>query len=193
MRSIASAILTALSGETVRVIYLVKLVFDGGTIAWNTGHRDIVYGGTTFTGLGEMTSIAAAKEEPGVSASSISVGISGIKSEIISLLLSEPYINRPAYIYYTLLDDQDKVITGDPVLLFRGSMDSINGEQGASAGFTVEIKSRLADWERPRRNRYSDAEQQKLYPGDKGFEFVGQMEQARIIWPRAAFLPDQRD
>lgn len=193
MRTIDEAILTALSAETVRRVYLIRLDFDSGTVGWNTGFRNIVLDGVTYYGLGNVTSISAAKEEAGVKASGLTVTISGIDPAIVALLLSEPYINRPAYVHYVLLDEQDQVITGTPVLYFRGSMDSIQGSQGTTASFDISLKSRLADWERPRKSRYSDAEQQKLYPGDKGFEFVGQMEQARIVWPRAAFLPDMRD
>lgn len=193
MRTIDSAILTGLSAETVRRVYLVRLDFDSGTVGWNTGFRSIVLDGVTYYGLGNVTSISAAKEEAGVKASGLTVTISGIDPTVVALLLSEPYINRPAYVHYVLLDEQDQVITGAPVLYFRGSIDSIQGEEGATASFTISLKSRLADWERPRKLRYSDAEQQKLHPGDKGFEFVGQMEQSRIVWPRAAFLTDPRD
>lgn len=193
MRTIDAALLAALSAETVRRVYLVRLVFDSGTVAWNTGLRDITYDGVTYLGLGNITSISATKEESGVKASGLTVGINGIDPVVVALMLTEPYINRPAYIHYTLLNDQDQQITGNPVLLFRGTMDSIQGTQGASASFQVSLKSRLADWERPRKCRYTDAEQQRLHPGDKGFEFVGQMEQAKIIWPRAAFLTDPRD
>lgn len=192
MRSIPAAILAGLSAETVRIIYLVRLHFDSGTIGWNSGFRDITFEGVTYLGLGELTSISAAKEQPGITAASFSVGVSGIKPEIVSLVLTEPYINRAAYIHYTLLDENDQVIAGDPVALFRGTIDSIGGQLGESAGFNIELKSRLADWERVIKCRYTDADQQKIHPGDKGFEFVGQMEQRKIIWPRAAFLPDTR-
>jgi hypothetical protein len=192
MRTIDAGLLSALSAETVRIVYLVRLCFDAGTIGWNTSFRDITYDSVTYLGLGHLTSISAAVEESGVKAGSISVGVSGINPSVISILLSEPYINREAYIHYTLLDADDKVITGTPILLFKGTMDSIDAEQGATAGFSIKLKSRLADWERARRCRYTDAEQQKLHAGDKGFEYVGQMEQAKIIWPRAAFLPDVR-
>lgn len=193
MRTIDANILSGLQAETVRVIYLVRLVFDSGTIAWNSNFRDISFGGVNYLGLGQMTSISAGKEESGIKASSASVGISGIKPEIVSLLLSEPYMNRPVHIHYTLLDDQDQIITGNPVMLFRGSIDSISGSFGETASFTVSLKSRLADWERPRKCRYTDAEQQKLHAGDKGFEFVAQLSTKTLVWPRAAFLPDPRD
>jgi hypothetical protein len=193
MRTIPAAILSGLSAETVRIIYLVRLVFDGGTIGWNTGFRDISFDAVNYLGLGDLTSMSAAKEEAGVKASGFTVGISGIKSSIVSLLLSEPYLNRPAYVHYTLLDADDKIITGNPVLLFRGKMNNVSGDQGAKASFSVELKSRFADWERPRKIRYTDAEQQKIHPGDKGMEFIAQLSQAKLIWPRAAYLPDIRD
>lgn len=192
MKSIDAGILSALSAETVRAIYLVRLDFDGGTIGWNSGYRDITYGGATYLGLGDITSIAAVKEEVGIKSATLAVGVSGIDPTIVSLLLSEPYINRQASVHYTLLDAEDQVISGSPVLLFRGTIDSIEGTFGSTASFTVSLKSRLADWERVRMVRNTDAEQQRAYPGDKGFEFVAQMEQAKIIWPRAAFLPDVR-
>lgn len=193
MKSIDANILAGLSAGTVRRVYMVRLDFDSGTIGWNTSFRDIEYDGVTYLGLGEVGSISATKETPGVSAASITVGLSGLKPEVIALILLEPHINRPAYVYYTLLDENDVQIVGNPILMFRGSMEPAQGEQGSTAGFSIELKSRLADWERTRKSRYSDAEQQKLYPGDKGFEFVGQLEQSKIIWPRAAYLPDPRD
>ena len=193
MRTLPSGILAGLSAETVRVIYLVRLDFDTQSIGWNTGFRDISFGGITYGALGNLTSMSAPKEEPGVKSSSVTLGVSGIGEEVVSLLLGEPYLGRTAYIHYTLLDQDDVSFTDAPVLLFRGSMDSIEGELGSKANFTVTVKSRLADWERPRVSRYTDAEQQKLYPGDKGFQFVGQMAQRQIIWPRAAFLADPRD
>lgn len=191
MKTISPEILAGLSVGTVRVIYLVRIHFTSGTVAWNSGFRDIAFDGVDYLGLGGLTSISTNTERPGVTAAGLTVGVSGIQPEIVSLFLSEPYINREAYIHYTLLDENDEQIPGDPVLMFRGSIASVNGEMGVSAGFTIEIKSRLDDWERDRKIRYTDSEQQKLHPGDKGFEFVGQMEQRKIIWPRAAFLPTQ--
>ena len=192
MRTIDSALLAALSSPTVRAIYLVELDFDSGVIAWNSGFRDITYNSVTFKGLGSMSSISSPNEKVGVDSSTITVGVSGIDPAIIALFMTEPYLNRTAKLYYTLLDDNDQVITGNPILLFRGSIDSIDGTFGSQGSFNVTIKSRLADWERKRVIRYTDNDQQSMYPGDKGFEYVGQMAQATIVWPRAAFLPDTR-
>lgn len=193
MRSLDSAISTAVTGPVVRGIYFVRLCFDSGTVGWHSGFGDIAFDGVTYKGVGVLSSVSGVKEEPGVKASGVTVGMSGIKEEIVSLLLGQQYINRKAYIHFTPLNEEDEPVTATPHLVFRGTMDNINGTMGANAGFTISLKSRLADWERPRKVLYTDVEQQELYPGDRGMEYIAQISQKKIIWPRAAFLPDPRD
>jgi hypothetical protein len=199
MRVIDSGILAALTAETVRFIYMVRIDFDSGTVAWNSGFRDITYGtdplgaSVVYMGLGEVSSISGVSEELGVKAASLNVGMFGIKPETVALILGEPYVNRKAFVYFTLLDENDVQIAGAPVLIFRGTINQPSGDMGASASFTIELSSRLADWQRPRASRYTDAEQQKLHPGDKGMEFVAELSKRKLIWPRAAFLLDYRD
>lgn len=191
MRTVDTAISNATIASVVRGIYYVRLHFDSGVAAWHSGFGNLSLDGHTYTGVGVLSSVSVIKEEPGVKAAGASVGLSGIKEEIVSLLIGEPHLNRKAYIHFSPLDEGDQPI-GAPVLLFRGTMDSIDGTMGASASFNVTLKSRLADWERPRKILYTDVEQQRLYPGDRGLEYVAQISQKKFIWPRAAFLPDPR-
>lgn len=193
MRTLDAAIATAAKQPVVRVIGLVRIDFDSGTVAWHSGFGPITFGGATYQGLGMIGSISAVKEQPGIKSSSISITISGIKPEIVALALAEPYLNRPALVHIQLLDEQDRPLIAAPLLIFRGGLDGINGTMGSSAEFQISIKSRLADWERPRRLRYTDADQQKLHPGDQGLEYIPQLAQRQLIWPRAKFLPDPRD
>jgi hypothetical protein len=182
-----------MASPVVRGIYFVRLHFDAGLVAWHSGFGDIWLDGVPYQGAGTLSSVSVVKEEPGIKAAGVSVGMSGIPEEIVALALGQQYINRKAYVHFTPLDDGDQPVIAAPVLLFRGTMDSINGTMGSNAGFTITLKSRLADWERPRKVLYSDVEQQQLYPGDRGMEYMAQLSQKKIIWPRAAFLPDPRD
>lgn len=193
MRTLDAAITAAMPSPVVRGIYFVKLAFDSGSACWHSGFGDLTFGGDTYLGVGTLSSISPIKEESGVKAAGATVGLSGIKEEIVSMLLSEPYLNRKAYIYFMPLDEGDQPVAATPYMLFRGTMDDISGEMGASASFTVSLKSRFADWERSRRSLYTDVEQQRLHPGDRGLEYVAQLSQKKIIWPRAAFLADSRD
>jgi hypothetical protein len=48
----------------------------------------------------------------------------------------------------------------------------------------VRAENRLADLERPRVRRYNSGDQQLLFSGDKGLEFVEQMVDTSIVWGR---------
>lgn len=193
MRTLDAAIQTAATSPVIRPLVMVRLDFDSGTIAWHSGFGTVTFDGVNYTGLGTLSSISQVVEQPGVQSSSITINISGIKPEIVALALTEPYINRKAYLHLTFLDEEDQPLVADPVLIFAGTIDQIEGQVGSEAVFRITIKSRLADWERTRKLRYTDSDQQKLYPGDKGMEFIPQLSERMLIWPRAKFLPDPRD
>lgn len=193
MRTLDQALADASKAAVARFLVMVRIDFDSGTKAWHSGFGDITLDGKTYYGIGNVGSISPVKEEPGTKSSSLSVEITGIRTEVVALMLNEPYMNRPAWVHLQLLDDQDRPLIATPLLIFKGSLDSIEGTMGATASFTLSIKSRLADWERPRKLRFSDADQQRLYPGDRGLEYVAQLSQKQLVWPRAAYLPDPRD
>jgi hypothetical protein len=182
-----------MAAPVVRGIYYVKLAFDSGSACWNSGFGDYPFGGDTYLGAGTLSNVSSIKEESGVKAAGATVGLSGIKEEIVSMFLSEPYLNRKAYIYFVPLDEGDQPVTPTPKMIFKGTMDDISGVMGSSASFSVTLKSRFADWERSRKSLYTDVEQQRLHPGDRGLEFVAQLSQKKIIWPMKQFLMDPRD
>ena len=61
----------------------------------------------------------------------------------------------------------------------------MNIEAGETATISISVESRLVDWERPRVHRYTNADQQIAYPGDKGLEFVAQMVEKELVWGRS--------
>lgn len=193
MKTLSAALQNAITQPVFQVLHLVRIHFDSGTVAWHSGFRDIAYDGLIYRGIGILGSVSPIREAQGIKASGITLTISGIKSEVIALMLSEPYLGRPVYYHQAFVDESLTVDPNKTLLMFRGSVDSIDGALGQSSSFTIEVKSRLADWERPRKLRYTDAEQNKLHPGDKGMEFVAQLSQRRLVWPKASYLPDPRD
>lgn len=193
MRTLDSVLATAAKQPVVRIIALVRINFDSGVVAWHSGYGDLTFAGATYQGVGALGSISAVKEQPGIKSSSLSLQINGIKPEIVALALAEPYLNRSALVHIQMLDDQDRPLIATPLMIYKGTLDSIDGTMGSTGEIQIQIKSRLADWERPRKLRYTDADQQKLYPGDMGMEYIPQLSQRQLVWPKAAFLPDPRD
>ena len=87
MRTPNAAITAAVAAPVVRGIYYVKLAFDTGSACWHSGFGDYTFGGDTYLGAGTLSNVTPIKEESGVNASGAAVGLSGIKQEVVALLL----------------------------------------------------------------------------------------------------------
>lgn len=193
-RTLPTAIGTAATSATVpKILYFVRLDFDAGSICYNSSLNTLVLGGKTYIGAGNLGSISGVSEAVGVKSSEVTVSLAGVNNALIVALQNEPFLNRPAFIHIAVLGADDSYSATNTLLMFSGKMDSISGKQGEVGSFSVSIRSRLSDWERTRSIKYTDADQQKLYPGDKGMEYIPQISQKKIIWPTAAFFPDPRD
>lgn len=193
MRTLDAELSSAMVSPSVSGVYLVAVFFDTVTVAWNSGPADIIYGGNTYIAAGTLGSVGKISEKPGVSASAVDITISGVRPEITALLLGAQYMGRAVTVHYAVLDAQNQFSTSRCTQIFSGRLDGISGKQGATASYNLSVASRLSDWERQRKSTYNDADQQRLYPGDKGLEYVAQISEMKLIWPRAKFLPDPRD
>ena len=181
-RTITTDANNAAKSEVIRPITLVRLDYVSGIVRASSADRDITYDGETYIGLGNLGTVSKVEETAEVKASGVTCTLSGIPSDFISNALNENYQGRDARIYLGLLNNSYTLIV-DPILVFRGRMDTQDIRLGRDATISVNIESRLVDWERPRVRRYTNEDQQNQYSGDKGLEFVSQMVEKEIIWP----------
>jgi hypothetical protein len=100
-------------------------------------------------------------------------------------VVSEPIQGQRAQLWLGFLDENFALIT-DPVLIFDGRMDTLEiTDGGPTAVISLAVENRLRDLERPRLRRYTDADQQSRYPGDRGLEYVPSVQNLDIPWGRA--------
>lgn len=183
-RNLTAAANNAAQAEIVRPVILCKLEYDGGPVLANTSPYKITYAGDDFLGVGNLGNISAVPESIELMSKGLTLTLSGIPSSMVSIALSENPQDRPATIWLAFLDENHKLIP-DPVELFSGLMDTQSIKMGDTAVVTVTVESRLADWERQRSLRFTHEEQQELFAGDMGLEFVAKIEDIEIIWGRA--------
>lgn len=162
-------------------ILLVELDFQGGPVRAHSGVGDFEWNGNTFTGVGTLGKVSEIEEGKEMQAYGLQLQLSGIPSELLSISLNGGYRGRSASLWVAFLDDNHQLIN-DPVGPFSGTMNTMDGELGETATITLSVESRLVDWERPRIRRYNDGDQQAVYPGDLGLEFVPQMVEKELIW-----------
>lgn len=166
-------------------ILLFEGLFDSGALRFWTGLGVLNWGGYEWTGSGNLVQISDLAESQELKAVGATVTLSGIPSELISVALAEDYQGRQCNCYIGALDDAGRIIA-DPYLLFGGIADVMEiSDSGETASIAVNIESRLIDLERAREHRYEHEDQQTIYDGDLGLEYVSSIQDVPIVWGRS--------
>jgi len=192
MRNLHSDLQLAVTAPDISWLYLIRLEFDEGTAAWTTGYNTVNHLGVDYIPAGHLASISPVKESGGFKSAGMSVGMSGIDPVIVQMMQATNSQDRPAFVYCCATDKSLVYSANKTRLYFAGRVDGIDGTMGQSPSFTVALRSRLSDWQRVRSIKYTDADQQRLHPGDRGMEYIPQLSKRVIVWPKAAFFPDVR-
>jgi hypothetical protein len=176
-----AAVTAEVTAQTLEPAIAVELFFDSGALRIWSGHESRSYGGNSFVGAGNLLSINLANESTEISAKSVSVGLNGINSSVVSLALSEDYRDRTLKIWLWFLDSGS--IVADPYNLFTGYMNTINiSDAGETCSISVTAESRLVDLQRPRLRRYTSEDQKIDFPSDLGLDFVTSIQEAQVKW-----------
>jgi len=88
-------------------ILLVSATFDSGVLRFWNGYSTLSYDGNDYTGAGNLLNITSSTETEELKANGISIGLSGISTEIISIALNQPVAGRP-------VDIKMGFLSGDP-------------------------------------------------------------------------------
>lgn len=156
--------------------------FASGTIRLWTGLGDIAWNGETWTGAGALARITAIRETSEVAADGVSVGLDGIPSDVLSVLLNDLRQNKTGRIWLGFLSD-DGSIVADPTLAFVGRLDtSAIRDDAERISIDITYESRLRDFERNRTFRYTSESQAALFDSDKGFDFVPSLQEWNGHW-----------
>lgn len=187
MRDIPQAIIDALESRSFRPLFLVDIDFDT-PLRFSSAYAVRTVQGVEYFGGGNLGNISSAKENTDLDPNQIEITLAGISDAALAAIGGSNYINRNVTIKIAMLDDQGQVIDDQAMNYFIGKTDEVKYSYGKTSSITIIARDRLADWSRPRVERNMNADQQARYPGDKGFEFVGQIADKKIIWPNGEFF-----
>lgn len=183
-RSITVAVETALAESNLALCMFCRLDFDSGTVYLTTLAYSKDWDGHTWIGLGNLGNVEDINESENVEAFGIRLTLAGTNAAQMSIMLSEKYQGRAVRLWFAPLDSSHAVIA-DPVLVFKGHMDTPEIETGGIGSIRLACEGRLADLDRPRVGRYSHEDQIARYPTDMGLQFVPQMVEKQLYWGQA--------
>ena len=181
-RSLSGDMVTEVTTAQLSPILLASLNFSTPVYLWN-GYGNLIYNSTTYLGLGTFGTISPVQETTDLAARGISMKLSGVPTASVAIALTENYQGRECSIMFGALSPTAGTLISTPITIFSGRMDVMQiTDDGQSAEIMVSAESKLMDFKRPRELRYTDEEQQQLYAGDVGLEFVNDIQEKAIYW-----------
>lgn len=170
-RTVPAAILTALAQPEVEPFYAVEIDLDSGPLRLWTGYGDRTIESNTYTGGGTLMTIEGLEEVADLSAKNITLTLSGMPAEVISLALQEPYQRRKVRVLWGVRN------VSDFVEVFSGSLNQMVIEDSAESGtISVTVDSKLVELERASNRRYTSESHKSRYATDTFFDFVADIQ-----------------
>ena len=181
-RSLSASMVTEVTTAQLAPVLLASLSFSTPVYLWS-GYGNLVYNSTTYLGLGTLGTISPLEETTDLAARGLTLRLSGVPTANVSLALTENYQGRECSIMFGALSPTAGTLIASPVTVFAGRMDVMQiTDDGNTAEITMTAESKLMDFKRPREIRYTDEEQQQLFPGDVRLEFVNDIQEKAIYW-----------
>ena len=176
------------SVKLVNLAYAVYMNFASGSIrAWtglNPIYLDDDYGGGTYSPVGQFGVVGDANETTEISAKTLNLTLTGVPSNLLYTVFTDPYRGRNMCLYALFFNSD--YTNFEKTILMRGWMDQITiNETGDNASLTLACENRMVQFQRALELRYTDVQQQKLYPGDIGLSFLSQCVASDWYWGQA--------
>ena len=173
----------AAGAPVVHFALLADLDFTPEPMRLWTGIGPLEWGNLIFAGAGTLLGIGEIEEAAEIRSAATTLTLSAIPGEVIDATAAIAWQGRAATIWLAQLTPAGDLI-GDPEQMARARMDTLTWTEGETATVSLTLESGLDDLDTPRVRRYTDADQQAEYPGDKGAEFVASTVEKEFTWGR---------
>lgn len=187
MRTLTAEAAAVLSGAHVPVALLVEMLLTAA-LRLNTSPVNIAWNGHEWIGAGALGSIDEVADVAGEQ-HALRFTLSGVPSDLLAVALAEPIRGKACTVRLAVLHPDTHAVLDVP-LAWAGTLDqmAITQQPGNTCSVSVTAEHAGAAYARPKPLRYTDADQQRLYPGDTSLRFVVSQSQHQDVWPAASYF-----
>ena len=184
MRTISTALQTALATNGVALAQLVRFGLPSAAIHLCTANRNIEFEGEVYRGVGELGSMSAIKSAPG-EVQGVQFELSGGASDEVSLALDggDEYQGSQITVRVAVLDATTHQVVDAPTEWVGYGDTFVLDEDGTNARIKATAESNEVDLLRSRPLTTSDADHQSVWPGDKFCAYVQEQTGKPFVWP----------
>ena len=175
---------TTLESRSFGMALFGSLDFSGGIVRVTTWNHDLVWGGYTWTGLGNLVSVQEVKESEKLETQVVDLVLNAANQSILALSLGEAevYRGRSAIIYMCPMTNGALVDT--PILCWQGFMDTmaVSYSGDGSGSIVVRCKPASDRLSRPSGLRVNAEQQKLILSSDLGFQYLDDLIANPQVW-----------
>jgi hypothetical protein len=173
-----SDLVDALRAGRVQRHLLFRMAHSQGTVlAWD-GVGEFEFDGETYLGVAGFVQLEGVSNSGDLQNHEILATLNGVALENIGLLDTNVR-GQPATITAVWLTEDGVALASR--IVFVGTADVLRLKLDAeSRALTVRLRGPQAEWRTPPRAYYTDADQQRRFPGDTGFKLVRSLENTTV-------------
>lgn len=173
------------AGEQIPLVQLVEMRLASVTLYYTTAGVPLQWAGHTWASVGgriEPLNYAAKG-----TVDQLQFSLPGVTEDDIALALNEPVEGRVVVVYDALVDP-DTGVVADAIQAWVGTLNVPGLEDGPVATVSVTAEHRAISAQRAKPSRYTNDQQQRLYPGDTCLNFDPATDAAPLAWPAASYF-----
>lgn len=159
-----------IASELIRRVYFVYLDIAGDPVRVNNSDQSLYWDGHEWLGVGALGDLSEVVDNTDMSATQMTLTIQDVPLDHINALDDADYQERNVNIWQADLNAANTVTSS--VLVWVGRMDSAAIEVGNVGAIQMSCEGSLARWNMSAPRRMNDQTQQRLHPGDRGFQYV---------------------
>lgn len=182
-RGLTAPELAAVTAAHRAIAPCIEALFDSGALRLTLAPWNLTFGGNTYIAAGPLISVREARESTGT-VEGLEFTLTGLDPAVLTIATQEPYRGRILRLQKGIFNTANNTLIADPRTWFPGRLKSmVITEANNLCTITVVAEHFEAALGRAAPLRLNDADQQRLYPGDRGCEWVEAMTERNIVWP----------
>lgn len=185
MRSLTTAEQAAISSYALPVAMLLEMDLDT-PLFMNSSGLDLELNGVEYLGSRGLGQIEAVRDTAG-EYTQLKFTLSGVPPTHIALADATETSGREVRVKVAIFDPATVQVISTRTRFVGRLQPLIITDTPKGTIIEATAESYAASLMRPVNSLFSDAEQQRLYPGDLFFQYVSDQAEMRVVWPAASW------
>ena len=181
MRLTDTSFNSAIDDDLVVPVILFELV-TSTPIRLHSAIGNLTYNSNTYQGVGKFGGIDKVNESQFLQPEKVTLSLSGFPVPDGATLDDVEYKNKRVTLTMMLFNKETLQQLSTALPLFAGEADTLTIQYGKEVSYSLTVSNELAAWKEGSNQVWSDESQKVLYPGDKGLEFLTELEEKEITW-----------